>query len=587
MVGSTALVRLDETLAHQRTQDVFRRFSDVIAGHHGIAQEIRGDALVAEFARVSDAVAASVDFQARNAAHNAELFDDVRPVIRVGIAMGEVVVADNTVTGEGVVIAQRLEQLAEPGGVCIQDAAYQTVPKRLPFDFENLGEHELKGFAEPVRALRVLSRSVDQRGNPADSLSGTLTALEAVEQLRLPEKPSVAVVPFKNLSGDPEEEYFSDGITDGVINGLTRFRDLFVMGRSSSFSFRDKDIETTELGRKLGVEYLVQGSVRKRGDRIRINTELVDAASGRNLWAERYDRELGDIFSVEDEVTATIVATLALRVEDAAHKRSERRPPENLAAYDWLLRGTRFLERGGKEDLPKARQMFERAIELEPDFAAAYAGMAKACAFEYLGHYAEDQLDALSRSLEFARKAVALDGTDSRGHYALGCAYFFNGQQELAEFHAEQAIELNPSEYHNICLKGWVLSCTDRHEESTTCLTDSLRCNPYAPDSCYFALGIADYVACKYQGAVVAFTRLSGDLPRKLSCLAASSAQLGRESEAHAAAAEFRKLVPELPGPGGNEIAQWREHWSRLFRFMDPEPFEHLLEGLRKAGLPA
>ena len=421
-----------------------------------------------------------------------------------------------------------------------------------------------------------------------DPERGTLAALEVLDRLRLPAKPSIAVLPFTNVSGDPEEEYFSDGVTDGIINGLTRFRDLFVMGRSSSFSFRDQAVEVTELGRKLGVQYVVQGTVRKREDRVRITVELVDAATGQNVWAERYDRDLKDIFAVEDEVTTTIVAALALRVEDAAYKRSESRPLENLAAYDWLLRGNRCLERGGKEDLLEAQRMYERAIELDPNYAAAYAGLAKACQYEHWSHFAENHLEAMNRGLEFARKAVALDDMDSRAHYALSHAYFCEGQHELAEFHIEQAVTLNPSEYHNLCQKGWVLACMGKHDESTSCLTDSLRRNPFAPNSCLLALGISDYLARRYQGATVALTRLSSDFPRKFSFLAASYAQLGRDDEAHAAAAEFQELMgPEPTTLQGGDSERWRDHWFKLFQFMNPEDFEHLLEGLRKAGLPA
>ncbi|MCP4332310.1 MAG: adenylate/guanylate cyclase domain-containing protein [Gammaproteobacteria bacterium] len=237
IVGSTSLVQENETLAHERIQDTFRRFSETIASHGGIAHEIRGDALVAEFTRASDAVSAAVDFQLANATHIEELLDEIRPIVRIGIAMGEVVIADNTVTGEGIVLAQRLEQLAKPGSVCIQGAAYETVPKRLPFVYENLGSHNLKGFEEPINACAVRHES-DTTVVVTKALSSGATV-----DANLSDKPSIAVLPFANMSGDTEQEYFSEGITEDIIIELSRFRDLYIIARNSTFTFKGQDVD--------------------------------------------------------------------------------------------------------------------------------------------------------------------------------------------------------------------------------------------------------------------------------------------------------------------------------------------------------
>ena len=344
VVGSTALVRANETLAHQRIQDTFRRFSETIISHGGTAHEIRGDALVAEFSKASDAVSAALAYQTASAVHNEELPDQVRPVIRVGIAMGEVVVADNTITGEGVVLSQRLEQLAEPGGVCIQGAAYETVPKRLPFDYESLGEQELKGFDEPVRAYAVTLKP----GGKIPAPESTRAPAEAHPEL--PGKPSIAVLPFTNMSGDPEQEYFSDGITEDIITELARFRSLFVIARHSSFTFRGQSPDLQSIGKKLGVQYIVEGSVRRAGERVRINAQLVEAATGNHIWAERYDRLLDDIFAVQDEVTRTIVAVLPGRLEGDYAERARRKPTASMTAYDNLLRGHMHCHRYTRDD---------------------------------------------------------------------------------------------------------------------------------------------------------------------------------------------------------------------------------------------
>jgi adenylate cyclase len=297
VVGSTALVRLNETIAHQRIRDAFRRFAEIVSSHDGTAHEIRGDAMVAEFARASDAVAASVEFQAANVSRNQDLSDEIRPVVRVGIAMGEVVVADSTVTGEGVILVQRLEQLADPGGVCIQDAAYQTVPKRLPFQYESLGEQEVKGFEEPVRAYRLVLETGAPKHLPDTRIdtvrsrkvwrrvAGGVVALfivvggwiawwqpwqsqvepASVERIAIPlsDKPSVAVLPFVNMSNDPEQEYFSDGITEDLITDLSKLRGLMVIARNSTFAYKGKAIDVRQIGKELGVRHVLEGSVRK------------------------------------------------------------------------------------------------------------------------------------------------------------------------------------------------------------------------------------------------------------------------------------------------------------------------------------
>ena len=590
VAGYSRLTGEDEDETHRTLRQSLDLISSIIESHGGQVMHYAGDAVLAKFDAVVNTMSSAMAIQNEIGGLNEDVPDERKVQFRIGVNLGDVIEDRGDIYGDGVNVAARLESLADSGGICISDAVRSAIGNKLDLDYEDLGEQSVKNIAEPVRAYRVLFGSMDRdRREPQSApASGALAALEVLDRLPVPAKPSIAVLPFTNVSGDPEEEYFSDGVTDGIINGLTRFRDLFVMGRSSSFFFRDKAVDITEIGRKLGAQYVVQGTVRKHEDRVRITAELVDAVTGQNLWAERYDRELKDVFAVEDEVTTTIVAALALRVEDAAQKRSESRPLENLAAYDWLLRGNRCLERGGKEDLLEAQRMYERALELDPDSAAAYVGLAKTYLYEHWNHFAEDHLKAMNRSLEFARKAVALDDADSRAHYALGHAYFCEGQHELAEFHVEQAVALNPSEYHNICMKGYLLACTGRHDESTSCLTDSLRRNPFAPNGCLLALGISDYLARRYQGATVALTRLSSDFPRKFSCLAASYAQLGRNDEAHAAAAEFQELMaPELTTLQGSDSERWRDHWFKLFQFMNPEDFGHLLEGLRKAGLPA
>ena len=370
VADSTALVQQDEQLAHQRIQDTFHRFGDTISKYHGHVRELRGDALLAEFERASDAVTAALAFQAGQTDHNAQLNDNIQPTVRVGIAMGEVIVADSTVTGAGVVLAQRVEQLADPGGLCITEALHEAIPKRMPFDLENLGEQALKGFDDPVRVYRVKLRPGESIPSPQESsqpkaplktqrlivaviaivlVAGGGTAYwlksrmpqvdtASVERMvfPLPDEPSIAVLPFDNLSGDPEQEYFSDGITNDIITDLSKFSGLFVIASNSTFTYKGKPVKVQQVAEDLGVRYVLEGSVQRLGGQIRINAQLIDATSGRHLWAERYERDSKDLFAVQTEIIEMIVATLAFRVEEVERERVLHKDTESLAAYDYV-----------------------------------------------------------------------------------------------------------------------------------------------------------------------------------------------------------------------------------------------------------
>jgi TolB-like protein/cytochrome c-type biogenesis protein CcmH/NrfG len=437
VVGSTSLVRKNETLAHERIQDTFRRFSEFISNHGGIAHEIRGDALVAEFSKASDAVSASLAFQADNTILNEQLSDEIQPVLRIGIAMGEVVVADNTVTGEGIVLAQRLEQLAENGGVCIQGAAYETVPKRLPFEYQSLGEKKLKGFEESIRAYYVKLKNregvfIPEFSDPRNTLP-----------LELPTKPSIAVLPFNNMSNDSEQEFFADGIAEDIITELSKFRTLFVIARNSSFTFKNVQLTVKDVGVKLGVRYVVEGSVRKVGDRVRITAQLIDAIDDKHLWAERYDRDLEDIFAVQDEVTQAIVTAIEPQLASTERQRARRKPTENLDAWECYQRGLWYMF--GYANTDQALHYFHRAIELDPEFGSAYAGIAYTCALQILLDVSKDKEGDLKRGLSAAEIALGIDQTDPFAHFALGRISIFTGDHEKAISAFKRAISLNPN----------------------------------------------------------------------------------------------------------------------------------------------
>ncbi len=588
VAGSTELVRSDEALAHQRIVHAFRRFSETIANHGGKTLGVWGDALIAEFSKPSDAVAASLAFQAANAASNDALPDGIRPAVRIGIAMGEVVFADDTVTGEGVVLAQRLEQLAEPGCVCIQGAAYETMPKRLPFEFENLGEREVKGFDEPVRVYEVNLK-------PGATIPETKPA--ASRKPEAPDgsgKPSIAVLAFDNMSGDPEQDYFSEGISEDIITGLSRYKELVVTARHSSFAFKGLSVGITEAASQLDVDYVLEGSVQKAGNRVRVTAQLIVGATANHLWAESYDRELEDVFAVRDEVVATIVSTLAGQVEEDSRKRAAMKSPANLTAYEHVLRGRRHrpesLNGGPKSAFLREREEFERALELDPNCTAAYVALAHSyiAEFWYGSSWSPDLDAAGARAFEYACKAVELDDRDSQTNLILAYTHFeVKSNFEIAEALLQKAIELNPNDYWNYCIKTTASIRVGDYEQGISCANEAIRRNPFLPDSCLSEKGFCEYFDGRYDSAIKTFGRMMAPRLRLqvMGCTAACYAQLGRDDEARATAAEFRDCAT-AEGFNDWDGERWREYWGGFFFHDDPEPHERLLDGLAKAGLP-
>lgn len=543
IAGSTALVQKNETLAHERIQNAFRQFSEIINEHNGIAHEIRGDALIAEFARASDAVGAALAFQSTNAEINNGLSDNVLPRLRIGIAMGEVIVADSTVTGEGIVLAQRLEQLAAPGGVCIQGAAYETLPKRLPFDYQNLGEKQLKGFDEAVRVYSVTDR--DQSNT---SVNASPDSVET-RPLELPKKPSIAVLPFNNMSNDSEQAFFADGISEDIITELSKFRSFFVIARNSSFAFKDQQFTVRDVGLKLGVRYVVEGSVRRAGNRVRITAQLIDAIEDKHLWAERYDRDLEDIFAVQDEVTQAIVTAIEPQLATTEQQRARRKPTENLDAWECYQRGLWYMF--GYANTDQALHFFHRAIELDPEFGSAHAGVAYTYAIQILLGASRDKAEDVKRGMNAANTAISIDQADPFAHFAKGRISIFSGDHEKAVAEFERAISLNPNYAlahfglaHGLWHAGRPTEALPHHDEA-------IRLSPHDPIQWAFlaSKAIALVMAERYEEGVA----LSREAQRNndshlFGYLAEVSGLgiLGKEKESADALQRLRKVQPDI-----------------------------------------
>ena len=572
VVASTKLVRHDETIAHQRIRDAFQRFAETIKAHDGVAREIRGDALIAEFSRASDAVAAAIEFQGANEVYLQELPDQIHPVLRIGIAMGEVIVADNTVTGEGIVLAQRLEQLAEPGGIRLQGAVYETVPRRLPFEFENLGERELKGFDEPVRVYAVEQQSqAHAQARPKVTTAGYA------------DKPSIALLPLGNMSGDPEQEFFSDGITEDIITELSRFSMLNVIARHSSFAFKGKDVDIKEVAAKLGVQYLVEGSVRRAGNQARITAQLVDAESGKQIWGERYDRELDDIFAVQDEVTRAIVATIAAQLGKTVSEKAARKPTNSIESYEYLLQANRQYYRFNPDDNIAAARLYRKAIERDPQFSRAYAGLANTYTTDYFLGWLRTE-NPLHNALEYSQKALEFDNHDALARIILAWALIGKGRWEEAEKELDRVLTMKPGEADILAEAGNGFKAVGRLDVGIALLEEAIRLNPLFPDTYQRWLGQAYYRAGRYQEAIdtLRVVRMDG---WGYGVLAASLARVGQLEHARDALNKFIAQRQKELESGGVADATADLLGNYRDNFRTEADWQHLLEGLHMAGL--
>jgi len=611
VVGSTALVQRDESLAHERIRDAFQRFSGTIESYDGHPLELRGDALVAEFSRASDAVEASLAFQAENTRFNSTLEDDIQPTLRIGISLGEVVVADNTVTGEGIVLAQRLEQLASAGGVCIQGAVHEAVPGRLPFEYESLGEQELKGFTEPVRAYAVSLKSGEaipapelrERSRREWIVVGAMALLviaggglawfqpwapreepASIERMAfpLPEKPSIAVLPFVNMSGDKEQEYFSDGMTEDLTTDLSKISDLTVISRTSTSGYKGRKIDIRDVGEALNVRYVIEGSVRKAGSQVRISAQLIDATTGGHLWADRYDGELKDIFSLQDEVLEKIVEALALTLSEEERRRLAARGTDSVVAHDLYFQGLFEEAKFTRDANREAVLLYEQALSIDPDYPLPYARISNILQLNPRLGWSDDVQADLEKAVELAERAVSLDGQNPNLHWMLGRAVTrlqTPGALKRGIKAMDRAIELDPDFADAYAFLSDLYTGDGRADDGLRSVETAMRLNPRYPFWYLFMRGQTRYMVEDYESAIADFEAAAERSPTALFLrwwLAASYAQVGRQEDAEWQVEELMSL-----GFDGS-IATITETQS----IQHPAYLKLYKEGLHKAGIP-
>lgn len=530
VAGYSRLMGADEVGTVRRLSEYRDAVAAAVAARRGRIVDMPGDNVLAEFGSAVDAVEAALALQADLAGRNAALPENRRMQFRIGVNLGDLVVEGERIYGDGVNIAARVEALALPGGVCVSAKVHEEVHRKLALTFEDLGEHELKNIAGTVRVFRIAG----------DAPAAPAPRAESVRQA----KPSIIVLPFANMSGVAEQEFFADGLTEDILTDLSRFRDLFVISRNTSFKYKGQAVDVKKIARELGVQYVVEGSVRKAGNRVRITVQLISGETDHHIWAERWDRDLEDIFAIQDEVTRAIVAVLPGRVEAAARDRAERKPTANMAAYEYVLEAKLLHHRSNREDNLRALGLIERALALDPKYAHAHAWTACILGQQWGYGWCADRAATEARIVSQLETALGLDDNDSDVHRILAAVALVQNDHDKAAYHQQRALSLNPNDDLIVVQQGELLTWHGQPEEGIEWIRKAMRLNPFHPLRFWGHLGRAYFVARRYADALDALGRLSGaDAPTQ-ALLAACHAGLGDGASAAAHLQEVLKRDP-------------------------------------------
>jgi len=548
-------------------------FREKIQAHRGRVVDMAGDSVLAVFETATGAVRAAFQIQGLLAERNEALPEARRMRFRIGVDVGEVIERpDGTVYGDGVNIAARLEGIGEPGGVTVSGAAYDQVKNRLRARFDTIGEQRVKNIADPVRAYRAPSLTADAHSALPAETAGALSAAPP-----LPDKPSIAVLPFVNMSDDPKQEYFSDGMTEDVITSLSKLSELFVIARNSVFTYKGRAVRPEQVSRELGVRYVLEGSVRKAQKRVRITAQLIDASTGYHLWAERYDGELKDVFALQDGITQQIVTALAPKLMAGEQSRARRQETNSIEAYDYFLRGVALWYVFHKNSNATARQEFERAIALDPKYARAYVWLAWTYFVDWEFQWTEGE-GSLDRAFETVTKAAALDDSLSDAHTLLGWSSLWKKRHDVAIGELERAVSLDLNSEWAYGFLAEALNLSGRPDEAIGFVKKAMRLDPHYPPWLVFHLADSYFLLRRYDESIAALqdalSRNPDFLPARR-VLAIVYTELNREKEARAEVGEILRISP------GASLERWRERTP----FKNQVDLERFILGLRKAGL--
>jgi adenylate cyclase len=569
VVGYSRLMGIDEAGTLSRLNALRRELIDpTIAAHSGRIVKLMGDGALVEFASAVDAVTCAIEIQRKLRDHNASRSEADPIRFRIGINVGDIIIEGDDILGDGVNIAARIEGVAEPGGISLSEDAWRQVQGKVTANFVDGGEHDLKNIARPVRVYRI-------------ELGGEDTIHPSAPAPSVPDKPSIAVLPFENMSGDPEQDYFCDGMVEDVITDLSKIAGLMVISRNSSFTYKGKAINVKQVGRDLGVRYVLEGSVRKAGNRIRITGQLIDSATGGHLWAERYDRNLTDLFEVQDDVTRQIVDALKVTLSTAENARLANSGTHNIDAYDNFLRAREFLlgENKNREKFEEALKFFTTALELDPNYSQAYAGLGWAYMFDYFNRWSDNADNSLQLAKCSAEQAIQTDPNEPFARFAVSLAAMFERDLDRAKSEADIALSLNPNfalAYSNL---GTIYTFLGEPLAAIAAIERAMRLDPAWSQQYLHFLGTAYLLSGKYETAAALLRQRvllvpGTDFTRAV--LASALGHLGEVHEAHRVWHELKEINPKY---------SFSEHFARQ-PFKREEDVKRIAEGLAKAGLP-
>jgi adenylate cyclase len=577
VVGYSRLMGIDEAGTLGRLKALRREIIDpTIAAHSGRMVKLMGDGALVEFASAVDAVTCAIEIQKRIREHDAGGLEDNRIEFRIGINVGDIIVDGDDIYGDGVNVAARIQGLAEPGGIYISRGAAEQVRDKVPIKIETRGEQTVKNIARPIEVFCIIADECDTIA-VAFPDPGTRAQSPVVT-----DKPSIAVLAFNNMSGDHDQEYFSDGISEDIITNLSRNRIFFVISRSTSFTYKGAAVDVAKVARELGVRYVLEGSVRRAGNRVRITAQLIDAASGHHLWADRYDRELADVFVVQDEIARNITGAIAPGIISAEMQHAQRKDSSQLDAWDHIMRAHWRIRRFTQDDMAEARRLLAQAIALDPANSMALSDLAFACHFEAVFGWGDGPAASHALLGEAARKAVAMDDSDAAAHTALAIYDLFSGRHKEARRRLLRALDLDPNSVFARGYLGISYAFSGDYDTALPHLDEAIRLSPRDPLLIIWHLckGWAALLTQRYEEAVE-FASLAAEanpeFPDIYAVLAAANGQLARVDAAQAALDQLSRRMPALT-----------TNDERLSRPLErPEHRELFLEGLRKAGMPA
>jgi len=611
--GYSRLMGKDEE-ATVHTLNAYKEvMSNLIRHHHGRVVDAPGDNILAEFSSVVDAVRCGVEAQKVLKTRNDELPENRRMEFRIGVNLGDVIEDGEQILGDGVNIAARVQSLADGGGICISGTAFDQVRNKLELGYECLGEQTVKNIELPIRTYKVLmepeaagkvigEKEVKSRKwqKPVLILAAMLVVVAAVVVIRrlylhptrppvevaskekmafaLPDKPSIAVLPFANMSGDKEQEYLSDGITENIITGLSKMPRLFVIARNSTFTYKSKGVKVQQVAEELGVRYVLEGSVQRSANRVRITAQLIDALTGNHLWAERYDRDLKDIFAVQDEITMRIMEAMQVKLTEG-EQWLRVKPPRNLEAYLKFLQAQEYIQRFNIEGNIMGKRLAEETIVLDPEFAGGYGALASGHMMDVWLGISKSPKESLDKAVELTQKAISLDPKgSSRSHALLGYLYTMKRDYDKAIAEGEKAVALDPSGADAYAWLGMSLNYADRPKDAIPIFQKAIRLNPFGPTSYFLNFGTSYRMMGQYQEAITQYKKALRIAPNNIIAhlaLAATYNLSGSDEEARAEAEEVLKINPKFS----------LEHFAKTLPFKNQTQVDRFIEPLRKAGL--